>query len=130
MLDGVLRGIEDGWFQSKIADSAYEFEKALGNGDRVTVGVTDYIKPDEPPIEIMRIGSEVEDAQRARLAALRSERDEGAVAAALDRLEAIARTDENLMPHLIEASRVRATEGEIIERLKGVFGIYREPARI
>ncbi len=130
MLDGVLRGIEDGWFQSKISDSAYEFEKALGNGDRVVVGVTDFIKPDEPPIEILRIGSEIEEAQRRRLAELRARRNDVAVVAALDRVETAARSDENLMPALIDASRVRATEGEIIARLKDVFGVYREPARI
>ena len=130
MLDGVLRGIEDGWFQSKIADSAYEFEKAVGNGDRVVVGVTRYIKPDEPPIEILRISGEIETQQRARLAELRAQRDEVAVSAALDSLESAARGSDNLMPHLIQACRVRATEGEIIERLKGVFGTYREPARI
>lgn len=130
MLDGVLRGIEDGWFQSKIADSAYEFEKALGNGDRVVVGVTDYIKPDEAPIEILRIGTEIEEAQRRRLADLRTTRDSDAVSDSLAALEAAARTDVNLMPLIIDACRVRATEGEIVETLKGVFGTYREPARI
>jgi methylmalonyl-CoA mutase N-terminal domain/subunit len=130
MLDGVLVGIDEGWFQSQIADSAYEFEKAVNSGERVIVGVNRYVEEDEEDLEILRIGEEVAQAQQAHLAGLRRERDEDAVTKALAALTEGARGDANLMPLMIDAARVRATEGEIVSALKEVFGGYREQARI
>jgi len=130
MLDGVLRGIEDGWFQSALADSAYAFEKALGSGERAIVGVTKYIGGDEDELDILRIGSEVEVTQRQRIASVRAQREPAAVAAALATLTAAAATTTNLMPLLVAAARVRATEGEMTAALKAVFGGYREPPRV
>ena len=127
MLDGVLRGIEDGWFQSALADSAYEFEKAVGSGERVIVGVNKYVKEDEAPLEILRISAEVERAQRAELTRLRGDRDGSRVEAALGALRTGAAGDQNLMPLLIEAARARATLGEIVGAMRDVFGIYRVP---
>ncbi len=130
MLDGVLRGIEEGWFQSALADSAYEFEKAVTSGERTIVGVNKYDSDSEEELEILRISAEVEREQRARIAAVRTSRDEPAVVAALAGLEAAARGDGDLMVPIIEASRLRATEGEIVDALKAVFGGYREPPRV
>ncbi len=130
MLDGVLRGIEEGWFQSAIADSAYELEKAITSGERVIVGVNKYAADEEEPMEILRIGREIEERQVARLAALRERRDAAEVAAALDAIEAGAAGDANLMPLIVDAARARATEGEITAALKTVFGGYREPPRV
>src|SRR6478752_3126877 len=65
MLDGVVRGVEEGWFQSEIADSAYELERKLNAGRQVIVGVTQFLEGnDEPPPETLRIGPEVEEEQR------------------------------------------------------------------
>jgi methylmalonyl-CoA mutase N-terminal domain/subunit len=130
MLGGVLRGIEDGWFQAALADSAYEFEKALGSGERVIVGVNKFVSDEEDELDILRIGSEIEEAQRRRLAALRNERDESAVAASLAAITEAAGGDDNLMPLLVEAARARATEGEIADAMREVFGAYREPPRV
>ena len=130
MLDGVLRGIEDGWFQGALADSAYAYEKALGSGERTIVGVTKFASAGEDVLDILRIGSEVEVTQRARVAAVRSGRDAGAVAEALSDLATAASTSENLMPLLVAAARARATEGEMTAALKSVFGGYREPPRV
>jgi methylmalonyl-CoA mutase N-terminal domain/subunit len=130
MLDGVLRGIEEGWFQGAIADSAYEFEKAVVAGERAVVGVNRYAAETEAELEILRIPAEVEREQRRRLAAVRAARDDAAVAAELQRLEEAARADADLMEPIVAAARVRATEGEITETLKGVFGGYREPPRV
>ena len=130
MLDGVLRGIEDGWFQGALADSAYAFEKAVGSGERVIVGVNKYASADEEQLDILRIGSEVEVTQRARIAAVRSGRNEAAAQAALAALTAAAGATDNLMPLLVAAARARATEGEITSALKSVFGGYREPPRL
>ena len=130
MLDGVLRGIDDGWFQSALADSAYEYEKAVSSGERVIVGVNKHIRADEEALEILRISGDVEEGQRNELMRLRGERDAAVVAARLDALEAGAAAEVNLMPLLIEAARARATLGEIVNAMKRVFGGYREPPRV
>ncbi|MBA2336886.1 MAG: methylmalonyl-CoA mutase [Acidimicrobiia bacterium] len=130
MLDGVLAGIDEGWFQGAIADSAYEFEKAVTSGERAIVGVNVHVKTAEEPLDILRIGTEIEDGQRARLQRLRGERDQAAVTAALTALEEGARGDANTMPLLIDAARARATLGEMVTTLKSVFGGYREPPRV
>jgi len=130
MLDGVLVGIDEGWFQSALADSAYEFEKAASSGERVVVGVNKYERTDEEPLEILRISGEVEAIQREKLAAVRGSRDGAAVAARLADLKAGAQGHANLMPLLVEAARARATLGEIVETMKDVFGGYREPPRV
>jgi methylmalonyl-CoA mutase N-terminal domain/subunit len=129
MLAGVLRGIEESYFQSAIADSAYEYEKAVNSGERSVVGVNRFAKTDEEPIEMLRIAPAVEEMQRSRVQAVRRARDQAAVDQALADLEAGARRADNLMPLLVEAARRRATEGEIVACLKAVFGTYREPAR-
>ena len=130
MLDGTLRGIEEGYFQLALSESAYQFEKALDSGDRAIVGVNKYVKDEEDGLEILRISAEVEHFQNLRLKELRAERNSEAVEDALASLEQGARGDTNLMPLLVAACRVRATQGEIVERLKRVFGTYREQARI
>jgi methylmalonyl-CoA mutase N-terminal domain/subunit len=130
ILDGVLHGIEEGWFQSSLADSAYEFEKALGSGERVIVGVNKYVSDDEDELDILRISSEVARTQCERLVALRHDRDESAVDDALSALRAGAAADTNLMELMVTAARARATEGEIVGAMKDVFGGYREPPRV
>ena len=130
MLAGVLRGIEEGWFQGQISDSAYEFEKKVTIGDRGIVGVNRYVRDDEEDINILRIGTEIEAEQHRALAALRADRDQAAVAAAREALRVGAEGDANLMELIVSAARVRATEGEIVETLREVFGEYREPAWI
>ncbi len=130
MLDGVLRGIDEGWFQGMIADSAYELEKAVSSGERVIVGVNRYAKDDEPPIDILRIPAELEAEQCARLASVRASRDEAAAQAALGALESGAAGDANLMELLVAATRARASLGEMTAAMKTVFGGYREPPRV
>ncbi|NNC75741.1 MAG: methylmalonyl-CoA mutase, partial [Acidimicrobiia bacterium] len=130
MLDGVLVGIADGWFQGAIADSAYDFEKAVASGDRTVVGVNKYTLADEPPIEILRISQDVEEGQRQALGELRRDRDSARVEAALQALQAGAVGTDNLMPLLIEAARARATLGEIVSTLETEFGRYREPPQV
>jgi methylmalonyl-CoA mutase, N-terminal domain len=130
MLDGVLRGIEEGWFQGALADSAYEFEKAVGSGERVIVGVNKHVSAGEDELDILRIGEEVELEQRRRVEQTRAGRDADAVARTLTALGAAAAGDENLMPFIVEAARARATEGEIVEALVSVFGGYSEPPRL
>src|SRR5437016_488204 len=132
MLEGAIQGVEEGWYQGEIADSAYELERKLNAGRHIVVGVNGFLEgSDEPPPPIMRIGPEVEEEQRRRLDKVRRERDSSAVAAALARVRTLAaEPDVNLMPAFIEAARAYATLGEIIDALGDVFGRWVEAARI
>ena len=132
MLEGCLRAVEDGWFQGEIADSAYELERKLNRGDHVVVGVTAFLEGnDEPPPETLRIGPEVEDQQLKRLATVKADRNDEAVATALAQVRAdAAEPTTNLMPALLAASDAYATVGEICDTLASVFGRHVEVARI
>jgi methylmalonyl-CoA mutase N-terminal domain/subunit len=129
MLDGVLSGIEQGWFQQQMADAAFAYQQALEKGSKVIVGVNKYVTTDEHELEILRISKQMEREQRAELARRRAARRQDLVDAALDRLERAARTEENLIPLLVEAARAEATEGEMVGALKQVWGTYTEPPR-
>ncbi|HSH11004.1 MAG TPA: methylmalonyl-CoA mutase family protein [Ilumatobacter sp.] len=128
MLEGAIIGIEENWFQGKIADSAYELERQLNSGRRITVGVNGFTEGnDEAQIDLLRISSEDEQRQRKRLEAIRQDRDSDAVAAALARVRAEAADPEiNLMPALIDAVKVYATLGEIMGTMEAEFGRHVE----
>jgi methylmalonyl-CoA mutase N-terminal domain/subunit len=132
MLDGAVIGIEEGWYQSAIADSAYELERKLNRGIHVVVGVTDFLEGnDELPPETLRIGPEVEDEQRRRLEKVRADRNADQVERALARVRAdAAEPTVNLMPALLDASRAYVTLGEIVSSLASVFGRWVEQPRI
>jgi len=83
---------------------------------------------EESDIPILYIDEQVETDQAASLKQLREERDNGAVQAKLDALEKAAATDENLVPHLLDCAKAHATEGEMTNVFKKVFGEYKEPA--
>jgi methylmalonyl-CoA mutase N-terminal domain/subunit len=128
MLDGVITGIDENWFQGRIADSAFELERKLNSGRRVTVGVNAYTEGnDEDQIELLRITNEDEARQRKRLGQVREQRDHAAVDAALARIATEAADPEvNLMPALIDAVKVYATLGEIMGTMESVFGRHVE----
>jgi methylmalonyl-CoA mutase N-terminal domain/subunit len=126
---GILRGIEDGWFTAAIADSAFVYQQALERRTKKIVGVNVHTGTVAKELEILRISHEVETAQREVLAQRRSARDQGAVDASLKRMVDVARTDENLVPAMLDATRAEATLGEICDALRGEWGGYREPAR-
>ncbi len=127
-IGGVVRALEEGFFQREIADAAYWYQKALETKQRVVVGVNEYVDPQEKiDIPLLRIDQNVARSQEKKLTALRSRRDNGAVETALARVATAARAGENLMPPFIEAVRCYATLGEIIGNLKTVYGEYTEP---
>ncbi|HEX2029293.1 MAG TPA: methylmalonyl-CoA mutase family protein [Nitriliruptorales bacterium] len=132
ILEGVLRGIGDGWFVSEIADAAFAFQRKLEKGDVKVVGVNAHRDPpgSEDRLEILRISHEVEVGQRQRLEEARARRDAAQAARALDTLQRAARTDDNLVPLIMEAVRADATVGEISATLQEVWGTYNEPARL
>jgi methylmalonyl-CoA mutase N-terminal domain/subunit len=129
-LGGVIPAIEQGFFQREIGKAAYEYQKAIESGRKVVVGVNAYEQGNEQiDIPILKIDAAVEKNQIAALKQLREERDNGAVQTKLDELKKAAQSDTtNVMPYLMECARVYATEGEITDVLREVFGTYREPA--
>jgi methylmalonyl-CoA mutase N-terminal domain/subunit len=132
MLEGVIRGIEENWFQGRIADSAYELERKLNDGRRVVVGVNRFTEGnDDDPLDILQITHEDEARQIKRLNTVRHGRDHAAVDAALARLARDAADPEvNLMPTLIDTVTTYATLGEIMTTLTRVFGRHTEAPTI
>ncbi|HEU5423574.1 MAG TPA: methylmalonyl-CoA mutase family protein [Nitrolancea sp.] len=124
-LGGVLAAVESGYFQKRIADSAYRYEQALAERRKIVMGVNALRSHETPDIEFLQMDPQGEARQRARLAQLRTERDEARWAESLARLEDDARAGRNLMPALIDAVKADATLGEITNRLKVVYGAYR-----
>ena len=129
MTSGILRGIEDGWFMSEIADAAFTYQKALEKGDKKVVGVNVHESSVAEDLEILRISHEVEAEQKRILDLRKKSRDEAAVIAALKRMIDVARTDENMLPSMLDAARVEATLGEICDALRAEWGGYMEPPR-
>jgi len=127
-LGGTVKAIEEGYFQREIADSAYEHARRKASGEQPVIGVNKFVEPAEPgAVEIHRVDPAVEARQVARLRATRATRDAARVAALLDRLAREA-TDPavNLMPVTIELVKARASMGEIVGRLRQVWGQYVE----
>jgi methylmalonyl-CoA mutase cobalamin-binding domain/chain len=129
MLEGVLAGIERGWFQQALADSAFEEQRRYEAGDLIQVGVNAFVDEGGPEVEVLLIGPEAERTQVRELSRLRSERDDEAASTALDRLGTAAGTDANLIEPLVDCARSLCTEGEVVRALVGVFGEYRETPR-
>jgi methylmalonyl-CoA mutase N-terminal domain/subunit len=127
-IGGVVPGLEQGWFQRKIHESAARQQWEIEQHRRAIVGVNEFVTADEAlEIPILKVGPEVDREQRARLAKVRAERDNAVVTERLDRLRQAARGTENVFPHILDAARAYATLYEIRRALEDVFGAYREP---
>ena len=126
---GLLRGIEDGWFITEIADSAFAYQVALEKGDKRVVGVNTLTGDIGEPLEILRVSHEVELEQNSVLGARRTSRDQAVVDDALARMVEAAQNDRNTIPAMLEAARAEATLGEIVNAFKPMWGEYRETAR-
>ena len=124
---GALKAIEKGYVQREIANSAYDYQKAVDSGEQVVVGVNKYVAGGEETPETLEIGEETEMKQVENLRRLKKERDSKKVGEVLDRVLNVARSDENVMPVVIEAVKAYGTVGEISDALRKAFGEYREP---
>ncbi|HYT29344.1 MAG TPA: methylmalonyl-CoA mutase family protein [Actinomycetota bacterium] len=129
MLEGMLAGIERGFFQSEIAEAAFREQVRYEKGRLVKVGVNEFVDPNEGELDILVIPPETEERQIERVRTTRSVRDGTKAEAALVRLRDAARTDENLIPLLVDCARAYCTEGEIVDALQEVFGEYTEDPR-
>ncbi|MDX6286996.1 MAG: isobutyryl-CoA mutase large subunit [Frankiales bacterium] len=129
MTSGILRGIEDGWFMSEIAEAAFQYQAKVEKGDKRVVGVNVHTSTVEEPLEILRVSHEIELTQRKVLGERRAGRDEVAAKAAVRHLVEVARTTENMVPAMLDAARAEATLGEICGALRDEWGSYQEPPR-
>jgi methylmalonyl-CoA mutase, N-terminal domain len=130
MLEGMLVGIERGFFQSEIADAAYREQERYEKNRLIRVGVNEFVDPNDEPIETLKIGPEIEQDQIESVRRLRADRDEAAAHRALERLKAAALDEgENLIPPMVDCARAYCTEGEIVGALREVFGEYTETPR-
>ena len=129
-LGGMLAAIEQGYVQGEIAEAAYRYQREVDGKRRTVVGVNRFTVEKEETGELYRHDGTREAFQKDQLAKRKAGRDQAAVDAALARIEAVARTDGNLMPPIVEAVRAYATVGEICHLLRGVFGQYRGVVRI
>jgi methylmalonyl-CoA mutase N-terminal domain/subunit len=127
-LGGVVRGIETGYFQRQIAQSASRYQREVEERRRVIVGVNEFVVEEpEVPIPLLKIGEEAAREQVERLAKLRATRAGDVVKRRLDALSEAARRQENVIPPMLDAARAYATLFEIREALERVYGSYREP---
>ena len=125
---GVVKGLEEGWFQRKIAEAASRHQWEIEQRRRLVVGVNAFTNEDEEiTIPLLRVGMDAEREQRERMAAMRASRDNAQVQAHLASLREAARGSQNLVPFILDCARSYATLYEIRAALEDVFGAYREP---
>jgi methylmalonyl-CoA mutase N-terminal domain/subunit len=129
-LGGTLRAIESGYIQREIQEAAYRYQRAVESEETVVVGVNRFQVDDEAPVPTFRIDSSVEKAQVERLQAMRARRDASVAERALDQLEEAARGSENVLPRILNCVESEVTVGEISNRLRRVWGEYRETATV
>lgn len=129
-MGGALAAIENGYINNEIQQAAYEYQRAVEQGEAVIVGVNRFTVEEEAHYDILTVDPAIEAAQREQLAALRASRDNDRVAELRAHLETAARGRDNLMPIIIACVEGEVTLGEICHTLRGVFGEYRPPALI
>jgi methylmalonyl-CoA mutase, N-terminal domain len=128
ILDGMLAGIEQGYFQKEMADAAYRYQQLLEKDKKVIVGVNRFTKTVQEIPEVLVIGPETEERQQKAVAELRANRDEDKAEAAIADLKAMAANEsQNSVPVLVEAAKAYVTLGEMVQALKDVWGVYTEP---
>ncbi len=125
-MGGALRAIETGYVQSEIQNAAYEYQRAVERGELIVVGVNRFQQDGERAIPGFRLDPALERAQVEKLRQVRASRSRSALDEKLTALEEAARNGGNLMPVIVAAAEAYATVGEISDRLRGVFGEYRE----
>ena len=126
-LGGMVEAVKQSFPQREIADAAYRLQQEIDAKRRIVVGVNAHVDPDEEPLPTLRIDPALEQKQIDRVKGVRARRDAAAVERSLGALrEQAARPEVNLMPALLDCARAHATEGEIIDALQAVFGVYTE----
>ncbi|RMF58051.1 MAG: methylmalonyl-CoA mutase [Calditrichaeota bacterium] len=125
-MGGSVKAIEKKYFQSEIARCAYEYQHAIESGERIIVGVNEFVEEERTPLEILKVDPRVREEQVKKLHALREKRDADKVANSLAELKRAAQTSANLMPKILDCVESYATLGEISDCLRETFGVYQE----
>jgi len=126
-MGGMVAAIEKNYPQMEIADAAYKYQKQIDSSEKTVVGVNKYITEEELPVEILQIEAELEKEQIEWTNQIKNTRDNKKVKDALEKLGEAAERDDNLMYPIIDAVREYATEQEICDVFRDVFGVYRDP---
>jgi methylmalonyl-CoA mutase N-terminal domain/subunit len=124
--DGVLNGISDGYFDREIQDSAYEYQQRVEEEEEVVVGVNKYTIEEDTQPDLLKVDSETRNRQIERLETVKEERDKEEVEEALDAIRKAVKTDENVMPAMIDAVKAYATMGEIMTVFEQHYGAYKQ----
>jgi methylmalonyl-CoA mutase N-terminal domain/subunit len=125
-MGGTLRAIEDGFIQREIQNAAYEYQKRVEKGEAIVVGLNRFEEKESASPVVFKMNPAIEKQQVERVRELRGARDPRTHGARLDALENAARSSGNLMPHILASCEAKATVGEISDRLRKVFGEYKE----
>ncbi|MGB9963687.1 methylmalonyl-CoA mutase [Halobacterium sp. CBA1126] len=129
--DGVLAGIEEGYFHREIQEAAYEYQSRVDDGEETVVGVNAYeVEEDTSPDTLHVDEDATRERQLGRLEDVKAERDDDAVEDALDALREAVRGDENTVPYIVDAVKAYATMGEIMQVFEDEFGSYQETAAV
>jgi methylmalonyl-CoA mutase N-terminal domain/subunit len=124
-MGGTLKAIEEGYIQREIQDSAYRFQKEIEANERIYVGINKYTMAEPPPTNLLRVDPRQQEIETEKLKKLRSARDQKLWKGALEKLDEVSRTDDNVMPAVIEAVKAKATVGEICDVWRNIWGEYR-----
>jgi len=122
-LGGILKCVEDGAIQKQLAHQAYEIQKKFESKEMVKVGANRFqIDEEEKELEVFEVDPQTLIRQIGRLEQIKAERDNIKLKNALETLQNAAYAKKNLMPYIMEAVRSYATVGEIVGKLKEVYG--------
>jgi methylmalonyl-CoA mutase N-terminal domain/subunit len=124
--DGVLEGIEQGYFHREIQEAAYEYQKRVDNDEEVVVGVNRYRTEGEPDTDLLHVDAAVSEKQLDRLERVKEERDDVAVETCLEAMSEAIEADENVMPYIVDAVKAYATMGEVMDVFREHHGAYQE----
>ena len=124
--DGVLDGLDSGYFHREIQEASYEYQKRVDAGEETVVGVNAYETDEDPDLDTLHVDESVQDTQLDRLERVKDERDDDAVAKTLAALAEAIENDENVMPYIVDAVKAYATMGEIMETFEEQYGQYSE----
>ena len=121
-IGGMVTAVEQGYVQRAIEQAAYEYGTSIETGERTVVGVNKFVEDKPPAMDLFSVAAAVETRQAEAVTAVKRSRDPKAVAAALSRIDQVARSNDNLMPAIIDAVRASVSLGEICSCLQNVFG--------
>ena len=124
-MGGSVEAIEQGFMQEQIAASAYQYQKDIERGSKISVGVNKFQSPETSKTPVFKIDESIQKIQTEKLALLKSKRDNEKVKSCIQKLTLAAQGSENIMPLVVEAVENYCTLGEIADAFRSVYGEYK-----